>query len=231
MARIESAVEKVKRVLALAEANHNEYERSVAMQYAMDFLAKNNLSVADQECFEPIVIVEATGDFRLEPWARVILSSTCALYYTDFYTTKRYDSWRDTSKDVPLIVGTRDNVEVTIEMTKWLLNSIRTESNHQYKEVPLRRSFRLGAADRLFERALEMLQAESSVSSAVPGSVREVIRSQLQQFNRDYLATLDLQPLKPRVISIYEESMGSDLFGAIAMENTIGSRGGVSPLA
>lgn len=224
MSKKESAVEKVKKVLALAEANQNEYERSVAMQFAMDFLAKNNLSVVDQECFEPLVIVEATGDFRLEPWVRVILSSACALYYTDFYTTKRYDLWRDTSKDVPLIVGTRDNVEVTIEMTKWLLNSIRTESNQQYKEVPLRRSFRLGAADRLFERALEMLQAESSVSSAVPGSVREVIRSQLQQANRDYLATLDLKPLKPRVISIYEEATGSDLFGAIAMENSIGSR-------
>lgn len=223
MAKIESAVEKVKKVLALAEANQNEYERSVAMQFAMDFLAKNNLSVVDKE-FEPIVIVEATGDFRLEPWVRVILSSACALYYTDFYTTKRYDLWRDTSKDVPLVVGTRDNVEVTIEMTKWLLNSIRTESNHQYKEVPLRRSFRLGASDRLFERALEMLQAESTVSSAVPGSVREVIRSQLQQANRDYLANLDLQPLKPRVVSIYEESTGSDLLGVIALENSIGSR-------
>ena len=45
----EAVIEKIRKLLALAEGNANEHEREVAMRFAMDLLGKHNLSIAQME--------------------------------------------------------------------------------------------------------------------------------------------------------------------------------------
>jgi hypothetical protein len=84
----EPVVDKIRKLLALADgnANCNEHERDVAMRFAMDLLAKHNLTVAQvQGASLDIHIEEIEANFRLDPWIRYVLSAACKLYYTQYY--------------------------------------------------------------------------------------------------------------------------------------------------
>ena len=161
-----SIVEKIKKLLALADGNQNEHEREVAMQFAMDLLSKHNLTISQVEnTTSALGISEVEANFRLEPWMRTVLKAACTLYYTEIYISERYTtSWRKVS--IPVFVGTEENIAVTMEMATWLLNSIRNESNRIYKDSFERRSFRVGAADKIFDRAIEIVEAEKRASKA-----------------------------------------------------------------
>ncbi len=207
--RPDSAVlEKIKKLLALADGNQNENEREVAMQFAMEMLAKHNLTISELHGDElDIQVVEVEAEFHLHPWVRRVLDTACTLYYTDYYYSQRYNWTTGASRNFPVFVGTADNIAVTMEVATWLINSIRLESNRSYKDPALRRSFRLGAATRLRERA-ECLVASESATAAGSRNSLMVIRNQLQRANEDYLSTLDLEQTTMRrstvVHSAYE---------------------------
>jgi hypothetical protein len=195
----ESIVEKIKKLLALADGNQNEHEREVAMQFAMNLLAKHNLTMNQIECdISMMSTSEVDGDFRLEPWIRRILQAACKLYYTEFYIGHRIDYIRHCQISVPVFIGSAENIAVTMDVATWLVNSVRKESNRIYKDSYERRSFRLGAADRLVERALEMVAAESRQSAAGSSNGLTVVRIQLSKANQAHLAKLNLRPLKAR---------------------------------
>src|SRR5271156_5179307 len=119
-------VEKIRKLLALADSSKNshEHERSVAMQAAMDLLAKHNLSMAqiDKTTLD-IQPEEVKANFRLEPWIRAVISAACRLYYTDWYMNS-YRHWDGRVDRQPVFVGTAENIAVTIDMAGWLINSI-----------------------------------------------------------------------------------------------------------
>ncbi len=195
----ESIVEKIKKLLALADGNQNEHEREVAMQFAMDLLAKHNLTMSQIECdISKLSTIEIDGDFRLEPWIRRILQAACKLYYTEFYISQRIDYFRHCQVSVPVFIGSAENIAVTIDVATWLVNSVRKESNRVYKDSYERRSFRLGAADRIVARALEMVTAESHQSVVRTGTSLMVVRNQLAKANQSHLAKLNLRPFKSR---------------------------------
>lgn len=202
----ESVIEKIRKLLALADGNRNqnEHEREVAMQFAMDLLAKHNLSMAhvsETEFIADINVEEVRGDFKLDPWIRVVLSAACKLYYTDFYISVHRKHYRDYYGEVrarnertAVFVGTAENIAVTIDVATWLIGSIRKESNRIYKDEFERRSFRLGAAHRVIERAFEMMELEkrSSAAAAGTGTSLMVLRNQLEKANQKHMAKLDL---------------------------------------
>lgn len=194
-----SVVEKIRKLLALADGNQNEHEREVAMQFAMDLLAKHNLTLSHLENdMSHLSTMEVDGDFRLDPWVRIVLKAACKLYYTEVYISGRYDylSWRKVN--VPVFVGTAENIAVTMEVATWLMNSIRKESNRAYRDEYERRSFRMGAADRIFERAIEMMEAEKKTSTSRAGTSLMVIRNQLERANQKHLSKIQLHPFKSR---------------------------------
>jgi hypothetical protein len=204
----ESITSKIKKLLALADGNQNEHERQVAMKFAMDLLAKHNLTMEELDGAQTQSgIQEIESMFRLEPWIRVILDAACTLYYTDFYVSTKvvstkFDFWnfdvRSVTRDVPVFVGTTENVGVTIEVATWLINSVRLESNRLYKASALRRSFRLGAAHTLRERAHEILNSEKVAAEHTSGTALMVLRNKLQRANQEYLDALDLRPISYR---------------------------------
>ncbi len=113
----DSVVSKVKKLLALASGNQNDHEREVAMKFAMDLLAKHNLTMEQLEGPERSGNVQQLEEnsFRLEPWVRQVLNAVCMIYYTDYFictkvVSVRQDMWtfqtRTSTKDVPVFVGT-----------------------------------------------------------------------------------------------------------------------------
>lgn len=194
-----SVVEKIKKLLSLADGNQNENERENAMQLAMELLAKHNLSLGElEQSTLTIRVVEVYGDFRLEKWIRRILHTACMLYYTDFYHGVSFDEDTFAVREQPVFIGTEENIAVTIEVATWLMNSVRLESNRLYKDPKLRRSFRLGAAVRLWQRA--RLLVENEKNSTTPGATNGlmVIRNQLEKANEDYLDSLNLRVMSNR---------------------------------
>jgi hypothetical protein len=198
MSTTDSIVDKIKKLLALADGNQNEHEREVAMQFAMDLLAKHNLTMLHvQSSMLDLKTDEVKADFKLEPWVRMVLKAACKLYYTEYYMTVSYNS-RGQKERTPIFVGTQENIAVTIDMSAWLLDSIRLESNRLYKHNFERRSFRLGASHRILERAIEMLEAEKTVQATSTGTSLMVLRNQLERNNQEHLDKLKLNPFRGR---------------------------------
>jgi len=188
----ETTVEKIRKLLALADGNKNEHEREVAMQFAMDLLAKHNLTVSQVQEFElDNETGEYQGNIRLERWTKDVLAAACTLYYTDFYIHDVCDS-RGVWRSVPVFIGTKENVAVTMEVATWLIQSVRLQSNAAFKSAFDRRSFRQGAAYRLLERAREMIEAEKRQGQST-GTSLMVLRNSLESANQKYLDKLNLR--------------------------------------
>lgn len=208
-----SIVEKIKKLLALADGNQNHHEREVAMQFAMDLLSKHNLTMSEvQSTLLNLSTCEIEGNFRPEPWIRAVLKAACTLYYTDIYISERFDhNWRKIG--VPIFVGTTENIAVTMEVGTWLLNSIRRESNRVYKDTYERRSFRLGAADTILSRAIEMIKTEGCQHNAT-GTSLVVMRNQFVRANQEHFARLKLRPTRNRRTYLDEDAYNDgEVFG------------------
>lgn len=149
----------------------------------------------------------------------MVLRAVCTLYYTDFYTTTRCDYWHVTPKQVPIFVGTAENIAVTIEMASWLFNSIRLESSKLYKTAYERRSFRVGAADKLFDRATDMVAAEKAGDGSTTGTSLMVIRNQLERANQERLASLNLHWFRYRSTYVHPDAydLGEEYGGKVAL--------------
>ena len=198
----ESTVQKIRKLLALAQNNKNANERDVAMQFAMDMLAKHNLSVAEiMEAGEGdtrgVDVGEYESDIRMERWTKDICSAVCKLYYCDYYTTEAL-SVNFAFRTVPVFIGTKENIAVAVEVANYLIKSVRKESNAAFYEPMLRRSFRQGAARRIYERAAEMIAAEKRQGEST-GTSLVVVRNNLETANQSYLSTLKLTYTSPRI--------------------------------
>jgi hypothetical protein len=199
----ESIIQKIRKLLALADGNQNEHEREVAMQFAMELLSKHNLSVAQVEgqALE-INVCEVEGDFaRLERWMQYVLDAVCELYYTDYYISIRKTA---------MFVGTAENVAVSIDVAEWLIQSIRKESNRLYKDSYQRRSFRTGAGWQILLRAIDLVIDEKRAKKCeTPGTSLIVVRDQLESANQTYLSRLHLRQTKRRCVYIDQNSFDS----------------------
>jgi hypothetical protein len=217
-----SIVQKIRKLLALADSNKNshEHEREVAMQAALDLLAKHNLSMTQVENTALDIRPEEIHlDIKLDPWIRDILSAACRLYYTDYYMTGTRN-WQGRVERHPVFVGTAENIAVTIDVATWLINSIREESNRLYKDAYERRSFRVGAADRILRRSLEIRTTERQGAATTTGTNLMVLRNQFEQANQKHLSTKHFKTFKPRAIYLDE--------GAFADGESFGDQVGLS---
>jgi hypothetical protein len=197
-----SIVEKIRKLLALADSNRNSHthEREVAMQTALDLLAKHNLSMAQvNNSTLDIQPEEITANFKLEPWIRSILSASCRLYYTTYYMRSERN-WNGRIERSPVFVGTTENIAVTIDMAAWLIDSIRQESNRAHKDPYERRSFRLGAAWRILDRANEIMETEKQAAATTSGTSLMIIRNRFERANQEHLATKNLSEFKSRPV-------------------------------
>jgi hypothetical protein len=215
----ETTLQKIRKLLALADGNQNQNEREVAMQFAMDLLSKHNLTMSEVMGVElGQQIGEYHGDIRLERWTKDVLTAACTLYYTDYYISDRYD-WKGSRRTIPVFIGTEENVAVTMEVATWLINSIRLQSNATYKDQYDRRSFRQGAARRVMERAVAIVEAEKSQGQTT-GTSLMVVRNSLESANQKYLDKLDLHYSSPRTsyVDMKAYSQGQDFGNQVGLK-------------
>lgn len=237
MSAIESITIKIQKLLALADGNANEHEREMAMKFAMELLAKHNLSLSEvQSSTFDVEIQEIFVQLRLDPWVRFILTAACKLYYTDFMMRPVYKNY-NRKEYHPVFIGTEENIKVTIEMASWLMNSVRIESNWLFDEAYERRSFRLGASHKIFERAQTLIQEEKAQSAScgdvdvdgnrnTAGTSLMVIRNKLEKANADYVAKKSSGTFKSRGSSAAPEAydMGQAYGDSVNLGKTPKSR-------
>lgn len=154
----EKAISKIQKLLGLAGNNPNEHERLRAMEAAYEMLAKHNLEMAD-----------VTGvDANLGPDARVINQSIKELWARDI--------WQDIGRLsfcrvlwggggvkpwLPVIIGTFENSKATVEISNWLVKTIKSEARRVYKDDAARqRSFCTGASCAVAYKVERILEAE-----------------------------------------------------------------------
>jgi hypothetical protein len=192
--------EKIRKLLILADGNQNEHERDAAMKLAMELLAKHNLdltSITDHS--GDIDVAEAPVFLKLDPWIRCVLRAVCKLYYTEFFMRPVYRGYYSDRKEWhPTFVGTAENINVTIEVAAWLINSIRIESNWLFTEQYERRSFRLGAANRLYERACQLIAEEKNNCNGSASNSLMVLRNDLEKVNRKHMERKNLGTFQSR---------------------------------
>ena len=192
--------QRIRKLLALADGNQNEHERDSAMKLAMDLLSKHNLDLSTVAATSNnIDVTEVAVFLKLEPWIRSVLHAACKLYYTKFYMRPLYRGYYNDRKEWhPTFVGTEENINVTIEVAGWLMNSIRQESNWLFTEQYERRSFRLGAAHKLLERACSLIDAETKNCAQASSTSLMVLRNDLEKANDKHMARKNLGTFQNR---------------------------------
>ena len=189
------------------------------MRLAMELLSKHNLDL-DQisSALHDRDVVEWEVVLKLDPWIRTILQAACKLYYTRFFMRPIYRGYFGDRKEWhPTFVGSEENISVTTEVAQWLIKSVRLESNAHFHESYERRSFRSGAADRIFERANLLISEEKSAGPPTSTNSLMVLRNKLEKANQNYLDNLHLGNFKSRG-SYYD----SDAYGrGEAFGNTV----------
>ncbi|MBI5171329.1 MAG: DUF2786 domain-containing protein [Candidatus Melainabacteria bacterium] len=205
----EAVAQKIRKLLALSEGNANEHEREVAMQFALELLNKHNLEMADvQGCLPASEVIEFESEIRVEKWVHSVLSSVCMLYNTNYYKTVRKTA---------RFVGIAENVAVSIDVARWLVASIRKESNRLYADSYMRRSFRAGAAMRIFMRACELVETEEAhdqertrkESNPSRCTSLAVMNKNFQEDNEKFMSKLDLRQTRSRTTYVDGASFDS----------------------
>ena len=186
---LDAVIRRIQKITALANNNPNEEERIVAMRMAAKLLTKYNLDMQTVENHaSESEVTEEELTACTEKWALHIISTACQLYYCRYFLSVRQSGKRKCQK--PVIIGTKANTTIAIEMANWLTVLVRRESNARFVTPQERRACRLGAAARLYTKAQGMIrdEAQEQIVSAATGSALMVLRNQLDIRNDHYLA-------------------------------------------
>ncbi|MBS1952589.1 MAG: DUF2786 domain-containing protein [Cyanobacteria bacterium SZAS-4] len=201
-----SVANRIRKLIALATGNANEHERLVAMEAAQKLLDEHNLSMFDIEGEvhrASDVDHKALREIKLQPWVRIIMHCVCKLYNTTFFMRKHAgESYH------PVVIGTPENIEVTLDIATWLITSITKESKITFKMQKERNSFKLGAAQRLFERVEELLTKPAETTSGAKSTQLSVVRNALQVANQEYLQQLLPNARTNRTRPLYSSNAG-----------------------
>jgi hypothetical protein len=154
---------RVKKLLNLAnDAGATEGERDNALRMAQATLAKYNLDMADvdavtREAQDPRGQHEMIDQADL--WACKVCHAVAEMMFCKYFV---YSRRVGAHKKKHAFVGRKSNVEAAMDMSAWLIRCIEKESGIRMREIgelyPWRRSFCLGAADKIRRRVDEIVK-------------------------------------------------------------------------
>lgn len=196
-------IEKMKKLLAMADSKVNENEAMTATRQLHIMLAKHNISIEQLNEDEEEINHEGIN-YKCRPWKRIVASYIAKLYFCDFYTDRI-----DKRKSQYMFVGSEANRTFTIHIFKMIITTIeresRVESRKLYgKEVSsFVNSFWTGAKDRIVERCKELMTEakegtlKDDEGNTLPSMLSTYERTQLQV--KDWMSTnLNLKSSKVR---------------------------------
>lgn len=197
---------RIRKLIALATGNANEHERLVAMEAAQKLLDEHNLTMFDVQGEvdrASNVDHKALREIKLQPWVRIVMHSVCKLYNTTFFMRKHAgESYH------PVVIGTPENIAVTLDIATWLITSITKESKVSFKMQKERNSFKLGAAQRMFERVEELMTKPAETTGGTTSTQLTVVRNALQVANQEYLKQLIPNARTNRTRPLYSSNTG-----------------------
>ena len=233
MSNLDKVLERVKKMVALGNCEGaTEAERESALRMAYNTLAKHNLSMSD-------LPAESTGEVRLEQrmtisadkWARNVCQSVAELFFCKYFFCRTGVS----GKDIHCFVGLQSNSITAMNMSDFLVKSIKKEATKLYKSPtsPQGRSFCVGTMSAIHKRVVEMKEDKTEAPEAVPGTAVALFKlhdSELEA-NLKFLkeAGTSLEKAKPRADNSlrYGAFQDGKEFGKnVSLNNQIGQKSG-----
>jgi hypothetical protein len=163
--KINSLVDRIRKLLALAGNNPSEREAAMAMERASALMAEHNLTMAQVETLgtdDERIEDQFIGEHKRQPWVRSIWDAVAELNFC-FFVYRVYD-------EQYFLIGARANVETTKIMVAYLVQTVERLA----RELGEGRAFRTGCADRLVRRLialrLQRMQAAATSQSASTGT-------------------------------------------------------------
>jgi hypothetical protein len=218
-----SIANRVRKLFALANGNANEHERLVAIEAAQRLLDEHNLTMFDVQGEADTVSKvdhKAHTEIKLRPWVRIVMHAACKLYNTTFFMKRNAGETYH-----PVVIGTPENITVTLDVATWLIQCITNESKAALSNQTERNSFKLGAAQRLFERVEELMTKPAEPSSGATTTQLTVVRNALHVANTSYLQQLvpNRQQFRsrPTYRSSYGYSAGREFGNSMALNKQV----------
>jgi hypothetical protein len=195
------ALERVRKLLALAGNNPNEEEAARAAEKAHAILAEHNLSVADikTDDQDETIVEDEELVTNSQPWRRQIGTATAAMYFCE-YLYQRLPLHRDRHS----FVGKRHNVEVA----KMFFTYLHMTVNRLAQEGALKRAPALRSAYRTeFRRA-----CTSRLAYRIHKRIEEAKRGQLKtEGGKNLPALINVyEAAQKQIESFIEQEYGKD---------------------
>jgi hypothetical protein len=164
---MERIVDRIKKLLALADNNPSEAEAAIALERASALMAEHNLTMAQVEAHgggEQRIEASHDGAYRSQTWARSIWGSVARLnfcMYSYWHSNRGDVGWYQKpgggiergpprKVDEHSVIGTRANVESTKAMVDYLIGAIeRLADESEFWLARDLHAFKLGCARRL----------------------------------------------------------------------------------
>ena len=179
---MEKVIEKVRKLLALAESS-NEHEAALAASRAQEILARHNLTMAqvDSAPGETDPIIKDDSDITIAmqtAWTRMVRGGAATLYFCKYYYQPHHRSAPHRKCGYQIFdhhtyIGTRPNVEVAKLMSNYLISTVDRLAKEGSKNFPQRErsryinSFRNSCSNKLrylIDERIKESMAEETVS-------------------------------------------------------------------
>lgn len=226
-------VDKIRKLLAMAENSPNEAEAALFAEKAAELLAAHNLSMTDIRDEEKGEISEHHWKVMyLDPWRRRLIRASAQLYFCDTLLQKWWDKESHQLRPGIVIVGRPHNVFISKEMSNYLISTTlrlageyaKKHVNERYTERKTRLAFERGCGEKLAWRLGELRKAKSSgmvikTPSGNPGNL-PALYTQEAELTKSYIDALGLKNAKIRGsdLSTIHSGAGMKAANAISLE-------------
>jgi len=153
-------IERMRKLLNMAEDSANENESAIAMKRLHSMLAKHNMSVESLRPEDKANIGEEGFESVNWPWRRIVMMGVSELYFCkNFYTPTRKNYATYT------IVGTESNRVFAAAMINVIFHTIEREAKSECKKLhgcansTYITSFRTAAANKIYHRCKDLIKA------------------------------------------------------------------------
>lgn len=195
----ERALDRVRKLLALAGNNANEHEAASAAERAQAILAEHNLSIGDlkTKSEDDDIVEDESLVTSSQPWRRPIGTMVARMFFTEYLYAKL-----ELHRDQHSFIGARHNVEVAKMFFTYLHMTVnRLAQEGALKREPKARSayrtnFRRACSSRLCHRI------DARIEAAKRGEVKTEAGTNLPALLDVYVAT------KQKLLGWVQETYG-----------------------
>lgn len=159
-------MERIRKLMALAERGGTEAEAETAMRKVHEVLAAHNLTMAEvaeaelKDNREQERTHENFDMARTEEWTVTIWDGIAQMYFCRYFLYRgmwvKMEDGKHKKGIRHVLIGKRCNVAVASEMAMYLIQTIITLSRKESRSPAFKTAFRKGAADRLFSRMISI---------------------------------------------------------------------------